>query len=378
MATGTVIGSEAVASRPGKSSFYRPELDILRFLAFFGIYLSHSLPLDPALYSRYHLPRWFGQTMATVAASGRFGVTLFFVISGYLITSLLLRERWSRSDIDLRKFYLRRILRIWPLYLFALLLALFFPWNERLPLPYFLGYLLIAGNWMTAFLGPPASWAALLWTISVVQQFYLFWPLVIKFFSRSGRFYAAVGLIILAVVARFYLSVGSLLPYSVFPDTLAELDSIGVGILCAITLKATVPEFPAGKRLLLLYTGLVLLLGCAYFGRVENPLFVIAGYPCAVVGCLALFLAICGTSLTARPLVYLGKISYGLYVFHLLALRLVGGALGGKAGTAVRFAIYWGGSLLLTVALASASYRWLEIPFLRIKEQLETVKSRPI
>lgn len=375
MAAGTVINSE-VASHPSKASFYRPELDILRFLAFFSIYLSDSLPRDPAVYARYHFARWFGQLMGTVATSGRFGITVFFVLSGYLITSLLLRERWTKGDIDLRAFYMRRILRIWPLYFLALILASVLPWGGRLPLSYVLPYLLLAGNWITVVWGPPASWAGVLWTVALIQQFYLLWPPIVKFASRNARLYAAVVFVLIGLIARLYLAVGSLSPYTVYPDTLAQFDSIGAGILCAIMLKGSVPVLPAGKRLLLVYTGLVLLLGCGYLARAETPLFVVAGYPCATAGCLALFLAVCGTSFAARPLVYLGKISYGLYVFHLLALRLVGSALGSRAGTPVRFLIYWGGSLLLTILLASASYRWLESPFLRLKARYATLKPR--
>jgi peptidoglycan/LPS O-acetylase OafA/YrhL len=316
--------------------------------------------------------------MATIATSGRFGVTLGFLLSGYLITSLLLRERWVKGNIDLRAFYIRRILRIWPLYFFILLVAVLWPWSGRLPVSYFLAYLLLAGNWMSVIFGSPASWASVLWPIAIVQQFYLFWPPVIKFLSRSARLYVGIGLVVLAIITRLYLAVGSLSPSMVFPNTFAELDSIGVGILCAIALKGTVPELPMGKRLLLVYTGFVLLLGCGYLGRSETPLFVVIGYACATAGCLALFLAICGTEFSARPLVYLGKISYGLYVFHVLALRLVGAAMGGKAGTPARFLVYWCGSLLLTIALASASYRWLEAPFLRVKGRYVAVKSRPV
>ena len=83
-------------------------------------------------------------------------------------------------------------------------------------------------------------------------------------------------------------------------------------------------------------------------------------------------------SFTFRPLIYLGKISYGLYVYHVLALRLIGLALGGKAGTPARFLFYWFGGLILTIVLASASYRWLESPFLRLKEKFAAVKSRPV
>ena len=371
------------ASLPGtatvtKASFYRPELDALRFFAFFAVYLTHSLSHEAGDYARYHLPHMAGELMAAIANSGRFGVTLFFLLSGYLITSLLLRERWITGHVRLRAFYVRRILRVWPLYFFVLLLAALWPWSGRLPLPYFVGYLLLAGNWMTVLLGPPASWASVLWPVPILLQFYLLWPPVIKLFSRAGRLYVAVGLVALASITRYYLASGALRPYSVFPNTFAELDSIGVGILCAIALKGSVPVLSTGKRLLLVYVGFTLLLGCGYLSRVETPAFVVVGYPCAVAGCLALFLAVCGMSFTFRPLIYLGKISYGLYVYHVLALLLVGLALGGKAGTPARFLVYWFGGLVLTVVLASVSYRWLESPFLRLKEKFAVVKSQPV
>jgi peptidoglycan/LPS O-acetylase OafA/YrhL len=354
-------------------------LDALRFLAFFAVYLTHSLSHEPADYARYHLPQLAGELMSAIATSGRFGGQLFFLLSGYLITSLLLRERWVTGHVSLRAFYIRRILRIWPLYFFVLLVAVLWPWTgARLPLPYFVGYLLLAGNWMAAFLGPPASWASVLWPLPILQQFYLLWPPVIKFLSRAGRLYVAIGLVALANIVRFYLAVGALRPYTVFPNTFAELDSIGAGILCAMALKGSVPRLSTGKRLLLAYVGLTLLLGCGYFGRVETPTFVVVGYPCAVAGCLALFLAVCGMSFTFRPLIYLGKISYGLYVYHVLALLLVGLALGGKAGTPARSLVHWFGGLLLTIVLASASYCWLESPFLRLKEKFATLKSRPV
>jgi peptidoglycan/LPS O-acetylase OafA/YrhL len=353
-------------------------LDALRFLAFLAVYLTHSLSHEPADYTRYHLPHTAGALMAAIATSGRFGVTLSFVLSGYLITSLLLRERWVTGHIRLRSFYIRRTLRIGPLYLFALLAAVLWQWTGRLPLPYFVGYLLFAGNWVTVFLGPPASWASILWPVPILLQFYFFWPPVIKFFSRAGRLHVAISLVLLANITRYYLSVGALHPYTVFPNTFAELDSIGVGILCAIALKGSVPLLSTGKRLLLSYVGLTLLLGCGYLGRVETPTFVMFGYPCATAGCLALFLAVCGMSFTFRPLIYLGKISYGLYVYHVLALLLVGLALGGKAGTPARFLVYWFGGLVLTIVLAAASHRWLESPFLRLEQTFATVGSRPV
>ena len=90
--------------------FYRPELDAVRFVAFFAVFCHHLLPKITGAYP--HLVRACG-----------FGLPLFFVLSAYLIGELLLREKEQYQTIDLRAFYIRRILRIWPLYFFALLVG---------------------------------------------------------------------------------------------------------------------------------------------------------------------------------------------------------------------------------------------------------------
>ena len=96
--------------------FYLPELDVLRFFAFFAVFLCHVAPDGPAFYDSHG-------ALGRLGASGAFGVDLFFTLSGYLLTSLLLREREQSGDVNLRAFYARRTLRIWPLYYFSLALA---------------------------------------------------------------------------------------------------------------------------------------------------------------------------------------------------------------------------------------------------------------
>ena len=99
------------------TQFHRPELDTLRFGAFFLVFLHHALPHGSAEYP-------FGgptaQAFAALARAGALGVDLFFALSAYLLTGLLLREHAATGTLDIRAFYARRILRIWPLYYFAL------------------------------------------------------------------------------------------------------------------------------------------------------------------------------------------------------------------------------------------------------------------
>jgi peptidoglycan/LPS O-acetylase OafA/YrhL len=365
----------ATATKPAR--FYRPELDILRFFAFFAVYVTHSLSHNPADWMRYHFPRIAAELMAAIARSGRFGVTLFFLLSAYLITSLLLREKSATSDVSLGSFYIRRILRIWPLYFFVLALAVAWPWTGRLPLSYLAWFLLLAGNWGLIILGSPYSWASILWSISIEEQFYLSWPLVAKRFSRQALLGSSVGLIVLANLARIYLAMRSPQLDLVWVNTFAQLDSFGAGIFCAILLNESVPRFSPAMRSLFGAIGVVLLIGCGHFES-QHRAFVIFGYPAGIAGCLLLFLAVYGLALNFRPLVYLGKISYGLYAYHMLALTLMGQALGGRSGTPLRFLAFWCGGLIITLSLASLSYRWLESPFLRLKEHFAVIRSRPV
>lgn len=308
--------------------FYRPELDILRFIAFFAVYVTHSLPHIPAEYLRFHLPKPVAVFLADVAFSGSFGVTLFFLLSAYLITSLLLRERSITGDVNLRSFYTRRILRIWPLYFFALGVAVVWPWGGQLPLKYLPGFLLLAGNWTIVIWGSANSWVDILWSVSIEEQFYLSWPHAVKRMSKRALLRVAIGLIVLANVTRIMLCMTSLSPGAAWYNTFAQLDSLGAGILCAVILNGRVPRFTLAARALLGCAGIALLISCGRLVTMPRAL-VALGYPCATVGYLCVFLGVCGLSFRLRPLVYLGKISYGLYVFHTLALCLVALALSG-------------------------------------------------
>src|SRR5262245_41344043 len=113
-----------VATTPGVGAektratrFYSPELDVLRFFAFFGVFVFHAAPRNTEFYAGAGFPSWLSTFLISTFGAGAYGVDLFFALSAYLITSLLLRERSATGNLDLRGFYIRRILRIWPLYL---------------------------------------------------------------------------------------------------------------------------------------------------------------------------------------------------------------------------------------------------------------------
>src|SRR5262249_12513092 len=143
--------------------------------------------------------------------NGGYGVQLFFILSGYLITTLLLREEVRYGPIALRAFWIRRILRIWPLYYLTLLIGfvvlpglnghLGTPGYRdmlRIHLLPFLGFL---GNWSMALIGPLPDWLSVLWSVCVEEQFYLIVPLFIAWVAARLRRPLVIGLIAASIAA---------------------------------------------------------------------------------------------------------------------------------------------------------------------------------
>jgi len=154
-----------------RERFYLPAVDILRFLAFFAVFSFHFSPLP--------VYRWQPSIARSIVSAGQFGVDLFFALSAYLITRLLLSERATSGELHIGSFYARRILRIWPLYFFFLCLAALLSYWRFLPGAfetrpiYFITFFAFVGNFTCSYLGYPQFFLAPLWSISVEEQFYL-------------------------------------------------------------------------------------------------------------------------------------------------------------------------------------------------------------
>jgi peptidoglycan/LPS O-acetylase OafA/YrhL len=351
------VSSPARAPHPPTPRFHRPELDALRFGAFLLVFLHHALPHESAAFA--WAPRIVAQGLAAAGRAGALGVDLFFALSAYLITELLLREQRATGSVNVRAFYTRRILRIWPLYFFALgILAPAMQWwdpTDHLPPSYTAAFALLSGNWACAWAGYPASSFSLLWSVSIEEQFYLAWPWLVRRHIERLRA-LAWAMIAVAWITRLLL-LDAQHP-AVWCNTLARLDPIAAGILLAGRETALRPLF----RTALIGGGA---LGMLAIGALGDHAGVVSlwTYPLAALSAAAVLRGVLGLPLHLPPLEYLGKISFGLYVFHVAALKLAGSAVGGLA---------------LTVFAAALSYRFLETPFLRWKEHFARVESRPV
>jgi peptidoglycan/LPS O-acetylase OafA/YrhL len=377
-----VLSDVAPAKAQQQRRFYQPELDGLRFYAFLGVFVFHSLPSQPAFYHGLHLP--LPALWGAVVKSGASGVDLFFALSAFLITSLLLRERHETGGISLRLFYIRRILRIWPLYFLVVALGVVLAHtmaNQPLPWYYVAGYLLFVGNWVHAVFGAPKSICSPLWTVSIEEQFYLIWPLLMKTLERRGMIIAAIVTLLLATLSRVgFVLAGASGGYLYYGST-SRCDSLALGILLAL-FADRLPKLKWGMRFLLLAGGLLgWIVSSAWL--IEQPGKVSMRW---VVGRLLVSLAsgaILYACLNSRSklvgggwVVRLGKISYGLYMLHLVGILIMLSLFHPIWGWKVLAIKALG--LVMTVVLGFMSYRWVESPFLRLKDRFATVLSRPV
>jgi len=364
-----------------KERFYFPELDSIRFFLFWGVWGYHALPRQESVYTEHHISATFATLITNIIKAGMASLDVFFILSAFLITELLLREKAFRGVPDLKAFYIRRLLRIWPLYFFMIALAGFlsiFDRSQPLGWAYALSFLLFAGNWIMVFRGfPHAQIIGPLWSVSFEEQFYLFWPLVVRRASKRTLCQIAIGLLIVAALARLILLLKHEGGEPIWYNSFARLDSIACGILLAVALHGC-PTLRVGitARLTLILVGISawLIVGryCGLLDAVPTLLGGMIGYPLMSLGGVAIFLSVFGAARDGLPflkhswLVYFGKISYGLYAYHFLGLQLSQRLLTGYA-PAHAWTLSWLFSLAITFSLAAASFKWLESPFLRLK-----------
>jgi peptidoglycan/LPS O-acetylase OafA/YrhL len=367
------------AHSPDGPRFYRPELDVLRFLAFILVFIRHA-------------GRFSGRVTGSIQIAGQCGVCLFFLLSAYLITELLEREIARTNTVDLRSFYIRRILRIWPLYFFALLLARLIDFhaphlqmsNGRL-----LASFLLAGNWYVYFHGFPASFAMVLWSVSVEEQFYLVWPSIRKFMGRTALLVLSLCTFPVSYVAIIWLCHHAKLDPQIWVNTFVQVQFFGLGGLLALLLRGRVPRFSPVLRAVFFVSGLYAFFAAEYFfhGPTFTPLAhdAVREYLMMVLGSILLFFSVLGLSELkhAKFLIYLGKISYGLYVFHMLGLRVAEHLEDlrfshMKIPFAVDQILQWLIALAATFLMAHLSYRYFETPFLKLKDRFTVVRSRSI
>jgi peptidoglycan/LPS O-acetylase OafA/YrhL len=374
--------------------FYRPELDGLRFFAFLGVYLCHTSLFGSAAQAVLPYSRELALWIVSLNRLGPLSVSLFFCLSSYLITKLLLMEQTTRGRALVGYFYLRRALRIWPLYFFFVLFLQLVntPYNLPMSPGVLLAFLLFQGNWALAYLGFLPNCALILGSISVEEQFYLVWPwLFQKRVSTGARRGALFGMIALAWIVRLAMGIhfsGSddirfvnLKAMGFTGNSLFHLDVFAMGALLAEYENECRRRFQ-GRVWLLVGLGLILLVARYPQMSPISPAVALAQGAVAF-GCALIVLQSWSTAWLTHPLLtWLGRITYGLYVYHLFVLRTIeyhyyAGRFPSpdnipSTATSAWLALL---GLLATVLVASVSFYLLERPALRLKGRFARVPS---
>ena len=372
--------------------FYRPELDVVRFVAFFLVFLTHSLPTAPGPDSGpATLPNVLLQIIYACQRVSVFGLSLFFTLSAFLICELLLREREASGDVHVKQFYVRRILRIWPLYFGGLALGIVialslgsrqntFIWSAWAAV--------LLGNWYVVFIGFPGNVMFHLWSISVEEQFYLFVPWVVKVLNRRALAAFAFALTVIASFQLFYLGSTHAADRSIWWNSFVQFENFAAGILLCLLLHRRSLNISLGQRLSLLAASALCWFIASYTFQIHigansapGSWSLIAGYGLVAAGCCLLLVAFLGLDKSFLPgwAIYLGSISYGLYVFHMLALHIMDKLLfGTRLAEGWVVALRCAGAMGITILIASASYRYFETPFLKLKRRHEVIASRPV
>ena len=363
-----------------------PALDGVRGVALLAVVCCHLI--WPAVNGRL-------DAIDRVLVNGWIGVDLFFVLSGFLITGILIdaRDTGARGGY-FRNFYARRALRIFPIYyLFLALLCVWIPFGSW----YFvhgMGPELVWVNsnqaWYWTYTvnvlqarAEGWSWTGHLWSLSVEEQFYLVWPAVVLLVSRRRLPVVCIAAFVAAIACRAWWVESHARLLGAYILTPMRMDSLAAGA-CVATLART-PSGSAWLRRWSQRIGLAALVVAlpiqVWFGAdSQQPLVVLIGYSASAIVFAALIVWI---FLDERPRRYfdvawlrgIGRISYGAYLYHLplialcagLRSRLVTFGSANAAGIVVGHALWVAAMIGLTLVVAATSYRWIEQPFLDMK-----------
>lgn len=381
---------------------YFKGLDGLRFIAAFAVLIHHAeLAKGDLGFSNLWRNHFFSDL-------GPIGVTFFFVLSGFLITYLLLKEKMITSTISLKGFYLRRAFRILPLYyLITLLSFLIFPllgffdqpfFSEKLPQEFYtkisLYLLLLPQVVFILFPTAPIPYGVVAWSIGVEEQFYLIWPLIIKWLKSYWFMFIAIFLIfsILPVLLLFLAHR--------FPITVGNNMYIDFIIKYLQTLRFSCMALGGALALVLIQNKSIILnfLYSSYVQFVSYLLLFLLlwrGYPFSVFkhetysiifGVIILNVAtnnekginkIFSYILDSKFFTFMGARSYGVYMYHMIGIQIaikLSMFVFGKAEMKILENIFfYCFAILFTIIISSISYKWFEAPILNLRNSFRKI-----
>lgn len=364
-----------------KKPFF-PNLDGLRFFAFFCVFLAHSFYSKFDYLQKDSLYKIFRD----LGHLGIFGVNFFFVLSGFLITYLLLIEKGKIGKINIKFFYLRRILRIWPLYYLIVFIGfLIIPYVQNLignfgyeEVADISSFLFFYNNFSSII--PTTAVLGVLWSIAVEEQFYLFWPIVIRYISLKNLVLFCWFIIVISLLMRtFWIGYG-------YQNTLSCISDFAVGALLAYSFFTKANWINKLKNLGMKWIVLIYILGISmflfrgYWAEVswiynnERLLFsIFFAFIILEQNSFRFSFYKCGTS---EKLSALGRITYGLYMYHFIAIYIVSLVMDKLNFNTQLYQVLFVEpiiALFFSIFIAYLSYKYFEVPILRFKDRFSNI-----
>lgn len=353
-----------------QNSFYLNGLNGLRAIAALIVVVSHV----ELIKLENKVPNIF----SVMSNWGNLGVNLFFVLSGFLITTLLIREKEKSNKINLKNFYVRRILRIWPLY-FLILISSYLIFDFSPSTMTVLLCSTIFPNLAHAF---SLGWAVSpqIWSIGVEEQFYIFWPTLLKLKEKRIIYFCLFLIFFYPIIPHIiaFLSIrlgfqGEFTDSTIVFFQITSFNAMATGAIFAVIWKnqykifLKMISFSNKLNFILVIFPFILLFLNVDFSHFQSSLF-------SILFAIQIVLIIQGnlkSIFESKILKFLGEISYGIYMYHWIVLVLVINFL---KPTFTDYQILMNillyvGTIGITILVALLSFRFLEGPILKWKNK---------
>lgn len=349
-----------------RSEVYLPGLNGIRAIAAIAVIFSH-IGIGLQAYGM----KSFGEY-----ALADYGVTFFFGLSGFLITYLLMKEKDKLKDISIKKFYIRRILRIWPLYYFALVITILI-----------LGLKANEISWMYFAMMPNIAYISGMkmkllghyWSVGVEEQFYLFWPWFVKIIKKPLLIISlfAVLFFVSKIIVNLYAPQSSVMSF--LHKTRFDCLALG-GIAATLLLKRNALFLMICKSKIAEIASWVVILLIA-LGKFH--ILSVLNHEVATIVILVIIINQVDNSkklisLENKVFDYLGKISYGLYIYNPLVIYLVSLVLKNyhSSNHFLNLIAIYVVNIFFIIVVSHLSYFYFEKQFLKFKEKFAVIKSK--